>query len=303
MKSIFTKLGLCLLLTLFCISCAQSDSPGVEGDFPVLTGSYFGQEPPGDIPKPFAPGIINGEGGVFAITFSPDGKECFYTYRPPGSNNMILTTKEENNKWQKPHIVEFIGKPSGDNYDFNPHITPDGRQLIFGSGINNTRVLRQRYATRTESGWSDLKPLGLETEFCMFVSVANNGNLYFGGPGALFVSKFIDGQYQKPEVLSGPINEMGESSHPFIAPDESYIIFDSYTDEKNSNLFISFNDSIGNWAEPVRFGTNVNTSAHEMAAFVSRDNKYLFFSRFSEDINIYWVDAKFIEDLKPKELK
>jgi len=41
-----------------------------------------------------------------------------------------------------------------------------------------------------------------------------------------------------------------------------------------------------------------------MVAFVSRDDKYLFFPRLKPGKgDIYWVDAKIIEDLKPKELK
>ncbi len=43
---------------------------------------------------------------------------------------------------------------------------------------------------------------------------------------------------------------------------------------------------------------------HSTLAF-SPDGKYLFFTRYDENWNedIYWVDAKIIEDLKPKELK
>ncbi|MEE9441701.1 MAG: hypothetical protein V3V99_03440 [candidate division Zixibacteria bacterium] len=212
---------------------------------------------------------------------------------------MIFTTREENNKWIEPRIAEFIGKPSAGFFDFEPHITPDGKSLIFGSGKNNTAILQQRCATKTDSGWIDLKVLELDTEFCMFVTVANNGNLYFSGSDAFCVSKCIDGHYQTPEVLKGPINKISESAHPFIAPDESYIIFDSYSDHGNANLFISFKDSTENWTEPIRLNSDINTTAHEMAAFVSRDNNYLFFSRFSDDVNIFWVDASFIEELRP----
>jgi len=37
---------------------------------------------------------------------------------------------------------------------------------------------------------------------------------------------------------------------------------------------------------------------------LSYDNKYLFFNAFkNQDADVYWVDAKIIENLKPDELK
>jgi hypothetical protein len=50
-------------------------------------------------------------------------------------------------------------------------------------------------------------------------------------------------------------------------------------------------------------GNKINTSAWEASAFVSPDGKYLFFSRNVgtdnyENVDIYWVDAQIIENLK-----
>ena len=41
---------------------------------------YFGQTPPGNTPELFAPGIISlDDRNESMITFSPDGKECYFT--------------------------------------------------------------------------------------------------------------------------------------------------------------------------------------------------------------------------------
>ncbi|MCK5148643.1 PD40 domain-containing protein [bacterium] len=75
-------------------------------------------------------------------------------------------------------------------------------------------------------------------------------------------------------------------------------------------------------------GSDINTGYRDKRAFVSRDGKYLFFasdrigkSELPEETmtleelrqmmqlpvngyeNIYWVDAKIIEELKPEHLK
>ena len=56
-----------------CISAQQSD-------FPVLTGPYLGQNPPGVYPELFAPGIVSVEENFehSAAVFSPDGSEVYW---------------------------------------------------------------------------------------------------------------------------------------------------------------------------------------------------------------------------------
>jgi hypothetical protein len=113
-----------------------------QNDFPKLTGPYLGQKPPGIKPEHFGAGIIDNNERVFAITFSPDGKECFYTKSL--NTNTIMTTKEINGTWKEPTMAGFSGKV----FDFEPHITPDGKKMIFGSrrslpGMNNQDLIPQ----------------------------------------------------------------------------------------------------------------------------------------------------------------
>lgn len=55
----------------------------------------------------------------------------------------------------------------------------------------------------------------------------------------------------------------------------------------------------GHWTEALKFDKTINVSFTENIANVSPDRKYLFFHRNND---IYWVDAKIIEDLKPKDM-
>ena len=63
---------------LFFVVCSVH-SRAQENDFPILTGHYLGQEPPGRTPEIFAPGIVSSESIEFKIAFSPDGKYLFYS--------------------------------------------------------------------------------------------------------------------------------------------------------------------------------------------------------------------------------
>lgn len=94
-------------------------------------------------------------------------------------------------------------------------------------------------------------------------------------------------EYQEPEYLM-------RGAHPFIAPDESYLIFDAQAEGRGkSQLFICFKDLSGNWTEAIKFDKKINATFTENIANVSPDGKYLFFHRNND---IYWVDANIIEE-------
>jgi hypothetical protein len=274
-------------------------------DFSKLTGQYLGQKPPGLSPEQFGVGIIDNNERTFAITFSPDGKECFYT-KAIGTNT-IMTTKEINGHWIQPSIADFSGK----DFDFEPHITPDGKKMIFGSmrsvpELDKQNELHQWIIEKQNGTWSDPKPMGspFSDGFCMYVSVSKDGNIYFTGEDGIYISKFLNGKYTSPEKLSDHINQLQFAAHPFIAPDESYLIFDAQPQEGSSELFISFRNKDNTWSQPKRFDTYINTEQEELCAFVTRDGKYLFYSRLSPGKgDIFWMDAGIIKQMRQKELK
>lgn len=269
-------------------------------EFTDLSGKYLGQKPPGQIPVQFGVGIIDNEERIFAITFSPDGKECFYTKAI--QTNTIMTTKEVSGHWLQPSIADFSGK----NFDFEPHITPDGKRMIFGSMRNVPEVdkqneIRQWIIEKQNGTWSDPEPMGspFRDGFCMYASVSKDGNVYYTGEDGIYISKFLDGEFTPPEKLSDLINQLPFAAHPFIAPDESYLIFDAQPQEGSSELFISFRNKDNSWSQPKRFDTNINTEQEELCAFVTRDGKYLFYSRLTHGKgDIFWMDAGIIEQMR-----
>ncbi|MFC6978023.1 hypothetical protein [Microbulbifer taiwanensis] len=105
-----------------------------------------------------------------------------------------------------------------------------------------------------------------------------------------------------PTVNSGKM-----TAHPFIAPDESYLIWDSKRDGGygGSDLYISFRQEDGSWGPAINMGEKINSDKWDAYASVTPDGKYILFNRGIDDdndnVDIYWVDAQVIEALRPKQ--
>jgi hypothetical protein len=72
----------------------------------------------------------------------------------------------------------------------------------------------------------------------------------------------------------------------------------------DDDLYVTFKKDDGSWSKPVHMGNIINSDKSENRPCVTPDGKYFFYSstvRGNRDI--YWVDAKIIESLKPKSLK
>ncbi len=278
--------------------------------FSDLKGDYFGQTPPGDTPVVFASGIISADSTIEhgAPSFSPDGNEVFWqsNYRQSGKETQILsvTMRRNKNKWTAPELSP---------YGNGPVISPDGSRLYFNSKETKGTIL---YTEKDGDKWSDPNSLDLiarfpDLKFAYNLSFTSNGTLYFLGYAdeletmnkyGIYRSELIDGAYAKPELLPSNINmEEGLLNWtPFIAPDESYLLFSSnrHTSENDyGDIYISFRNGEGIWTDPVKLSNGVNSDRQERFPAISPDGKYLFFTRWitrgNEDV--FWVSAEFIE--------
>jgi hypothetical protein len=100
--------------------------------------------------------------------------------------------------------------------------------------------------------------------------------------------------------------EMGHLNgcDPAIAPDKSFLVF--YSIEPGArggtptDLYLTLREADGTWTKPQRMGPGVNTGYYEMAARISPDKKYMFFTRSNgwnmnratDTADIYWVELK-----------
>jgi Tol biopolymer transport system component len=273
-----------------------------ETDFPKLTGPYLGQKLPGDIPELFMPGVISNcdlHSGVF---FSADGKEVYYSISKE-SQHHIMFMKEENGQWTRPKSL-CMG--------LAPFLSPDGKTLFF-----TTRDYEIWKMERSANNWSDPISLGptINCSRSQYSScVTDDGTLYYMNAKGIVRSTLIEGCYTEPEPLGRAINSNNYEGPAYVAPDESYMIFSSFRPGGygSSDLYISFRRENDIWTEPRNMGSKINSDGRDRLPFVSSDGKYLFFNSSRVTVlntkpisggagNAFWVDAKIIEELKPRE--
>ena len=287
-----------------------------KSDFPILTGPYLGQKPPGKIPEIFAPGIISTEANEHCFpSFSPDGDEVFWSrYNKAGDLQSIYYMQQVNGIWTKPDVAWFSGEISEGNVVFNH----DGNKIYFcndghweSEGVLAGTGADIWVMEKGPDGWSEKKKIGspLNTDMMEFFPyLSKNNTMYLQGFSegtqnsfAIFKSEFINGEFTNKKPLSSVINSEYLDRTPCVDPEETFLIFSSTRPESmgSGDLFISFKTSIGSWDTPINMGPDINTEEFEQFPGLSPDGKYLFFTRGYGDI--YWVDAKIIEDLKPKE--
>ena len=86
----------------------------------------------------------------------------------------------------------------------------------------------------------------------------------------------------------------GGNIDPFIAPDQSWLIFASERPGGYgaADLYVSFRRPDGTWGEPKNLGPSVNTAGSEYTPMLSPDGRYLFFTRGRFGDDIYWVDVE-----------
>ncbi len=276
---------------------------------------YFDQTKPNKRPLLFFPGIIK-RLIHSSPAFTKDSNEVYWSTVKHGDKpRTIYYAKYQDGSWSDVQTADF----SGDYDDDHPFISHDGKTLFFASNrpskIDDERKLRMWKVEKTDIGWGEAqevgKPIGMWTP-----SLTINNTLYYmdsmknSSEGdsknqiGIFRSELVNGEYQTSQLLPKHINLEGSLNWcPYIAPDESFILFSSNREGSSGegDLYISFYSGNNKWSEAVNLGKDINTKYQERFPGLSPDGNYLFFTR-SCDIpdrhELYWVDAKIIEQIK-----
>jgi ankyrin repeat protein len=288
------------------LTLGASDEPAV---FPMLQGPWLGQPEPGDSPERFALGIVSGHGfdsEHSPAAFSPDGTEVYWTqaFRGP-----ISFSRLEQGRWSAPAPAPFVSEHG----DGEPIFSPDGTRLYFlsmrplepGAEAGKENIW---YVERDADGWSDPRPVGPAVNTYNHhwqVSVSEAGTLYFSssredgyGGRDLFRSRRVDGIHQPPENLGPVINTEGTDLTPFIAPDESYLLFSSSHHGAEAGEFhfaISFQDSDGEWSTPRSLDHITAPVEQPLCPMITADGKFMFFIGSGD---VWWTRADFIERMR-----
>ncbi len=265
-----------------------------EGAAQILTGDYLGQTPPGPTPELFAPGIVTT--GIYTrdVAMAPEGDHLFFGVLFGSIATIVETHRGPDGVWSQPEVAPF----SRDSrfFSLEPHIAPDGGKLLF-------------LTTRVENpGPEDLRSW-------------TNQDIWV-------VDREGEG-WGEPYPLGAGVNSTSSQYNAFIAPDESYLIL--CTGERDdtrggADYYVTFRSPDDRWSGPINMGEVVNTPrAAEFSPYVSPDGRYFFFMStrpmdpeklpdtltweylkgFREmpetgNPGIYWMDASFIQELRPQ---
>jgi Tol biopolymer transport system component len=251
-------------------------------------------------PELYGEGTFTTAAWDFFLAFTPDQRTAYFG-RANGNFTYftILESYRRAGRWTEPRVASFSGRWS----DADPHIAPDGawiywvsdRPLPSDSGAARTRR-RDTYdiwfAERLASGeWGEPRYIGppVSTPGASYSSpsVATNGNLYFGtvrsggrGSTDIWVSRLVNGVYQVPENLGDSVNTRAGEVEPWIAPDESYLIFSAIGRPDglgDHDLYISYRRN-GVWQRALHLPAPINSPAVDMNPSVSPDGGFLYFS-------------------------
>jgi len=309
------QICLLLLIIIFFVTDGIPQVPGSSYD--KLKGPYLGQKPPGLSPELFAPGIISTD-SIEGCSGWGKNMEFFVFQRRDDRKSKLYIMNQIEGAWQKPKIIHSLQKYNAGDFT----IAPDGRTMVFASKIFLEEIGPSGeggnlwFTEKTADGWTKPKPISdpINTKYHdSYPCLAKNLNLYFfsrkpGGFGDsdMYMSEFKNGKYQSPVNLGGRLNTKYDEWDTYTAPDESYMIYCSTMPGGlgEDDLYITYKQNDGTWSFPVHMGDKINSKKSDNRPYVSPDGRYFFYaSTITGKRDIYWVDAKIIEELKPDKLK
>jgi len=331
-KGVATLIGFALL-ALSCGSGAQNEETVADLD---VAAPYLGQKPPGDEPVLFAPGIVSTSTREWSMAVTPDGLEIFFGLAAEDTTYILHTFAMDDGQWADLSVASFSGEFSDFDLTMSPdgnrlYFTSNRPTEAGGEKLENPDIW---YVDRTGNGWGEPvhfdAPINTQDRE-LYPSESRDGFIYFfssrpGGFGRsdLYRASYRNGEFGAPENLGEAINSEKSEGDACISPDGDYLVFTSTRDDGygGGDLYVSFKTADDGWTQAVNLGEKVNTEHLEFCPSVSRDGKYLFFTsnrpKATEitqtttvrqelgvvpggdrpDIDIYWMDAGFIEDLR-----
>lgn len=251
-------------------------------------------------PQLFAEGVVSTGDNEFSTTFTPDGQTVFWSISAPDRVNhplVILMARRTGDAWSEPEVAPFSGGPFS---DADPFVMPDGRRILFMSrrpleGVEPQQGFDLWVVDRDEKGWASPRAVGPPVNTVddeIFPSATHDGTLYYssgytgdtvdrGGRGGadLYRARWLGDHYETPENLGEAINTEHAESNPYIAPDESLLVFasDRPGGLGGQDLYVSYNRN-GTWTSPLNLGAPVNSPSDDYAPNVTPDGGHFFFT-------------------------
>ena len=265
----------------------------------LAAGTVPATPPPYQVARPLAEPALFGEGVVSTgefeshAAFTPDGRTLYFVKSTPAFTDWrIYVVQFSGGRWSTPQVARFSGR----HRDADPFVSADGRHLYFISDRTVDGRPKEDMdiwvMDRAKGGdWGEPRNLGApvnSTGSEWLPRLAASGALYFGSdrPGGLgrtdlYRARSASGRFEEPENLGPAINSAADEYEACIAPDESFLVFMAAgraDDLGGGDLYISYRQQDGRWAQARNLGPKVNGPGLEISPYLSPDGRYFFFS-------------------------
>jgi hypothetical protein len=289
-----TRRNLSAMLAAALLGAAACSAPSPFPDF------FFG-DPPGTVPVKVGPGIVSLEGvGEMGCTFTPDASE-FWFVRSVGDGDEerpgLFVSRRGPEGWSVPEAAPF----DVDAREFEPSISPDGERFFFYRQKPSDPDFREGtwVAERTGDGWG--QPRFFHEAYSVVQDL--DGVLYFNtehrehSSRDIAMMRFEDGAFTEAEDLPGDANGALFDAHPAVAPDGSFILFDSGPNVLGGpEIHVSFRRSNGTWGPAQRLGEELRFEWGGNQPCLAPGGDYLL---FHADGDLWWVSAEVISRWRP----
>ncbi|MCI4668625.1 MAG: OmpA family protein [Bacteroidia bacterium] len=243
---------------------------------------------------------VNSIGNETHPFLTADGSTLLFTGKRPGStpgrpNEDLFLCEYVDEDFEE---AKNVGKVINDRLNQGAaSITQDGRTVIFTScnkegGFGSCDLYM---STREGNKWSEPVNLGpnVNTKFWeSYPMLSDDGQTLFfasrringmGNSDIWYCTKDGDG-WSPAKNMGAPINSPGEEAAPFLHADgESFYFASTYHPGfGNSDIFVSFKQEDGSWAEPKNLGYPLNSSGEDQGLYIAVNGKRAFFSSTRE---------------------
>ena len=205
--------------------------------------------------------------------------------------------------------TEFVSKLNGVRKNSGmASFNAAGTELYFSKNGNkldrNDAYCLQLYVSKSKDGkrWKGADVLSFCSKEYNFMhpAISPDGKTLFfvsdrpkgNGGTDIYVSKRTKKGWSRPKNLGSTINTESNEGFPFMhANGKLYFCSKGHAGLGGFDIFVSQQDSVGNWATPVNLGTPINSPSDDISIFIdAKEEKGLFTSsREGGDDDIYLI--------------
>ncbi|MBQ0786567.1 MAG: PD40 domain-containing protein [Oceanihabitans sp.] len=177
---------------------------------------------------------------------SNSGNEAFFTIQSPDAQiSQIAVVKKEKKEWLEPELLAF-----NDSFMYlEPFLSSNGNRLFFVS---------DRPLDNTSSEKKD---------FDIWYVDRNNSN----------------DTWSAPKNIGEPINSTFNEFYPSVSRNNNlYFTMEAPNGLGKDDIYFS-KWNAGSYEAPVLLDENINSSGYEFNAFISREEKFIVYTKYNED--------------------